>query len=341
MIRTALLICAGLLMALCFACVPPPSVPPRLIAAAQPLGMAKPYLFLPSVCPQNTTDGNVFAAAVLVLPPGFRPDIYSNYRAPSLGSLHSITRDSTTIAADLVNAFNAAPQGFKNDLCGLNGVFINTNDCPNGSVTNCSVAADRIVGNSWGYREGVDQTGTGSTGGRYIAISAGLWPTGGNAIAYNDFETRLLLQLLSLSSSNSNNPVYLSTANPNDSKTTVLAALAHEFGHVLWYDSIGHQPLSSGGVAICAADGASFFVNSWDTADNPPIWHTFGEPLNQHKKDFQPDNVDILTITRTLGRNGNKPERIGAYLDGIYGYNQNGLTGRWASLRHWRPMRIL
>ena len=150
MIRYALLLCAGLLTAACFACVqqqavvPPPPVPVRTVDCSSP--------------------GN-FAASVQSLSAAFQPNP-PNGSAPTSGG----AINNPNIINDLSNAFSLAPQRLRDQLCGVYGpaVRLFVQDCPGGGAA-CSVG-------SWGYRQRNNDV-------PFIALSAGLWPGGGHAIA--------------------------------------------------------------------------------------------------------------------------------------------------------------
>src|SRR4051794_27774990 len=125
------------------------------------------------------------------------------------------------------------------------------------SVTNCS-AADELA-NSWGLRRILS-----GTLGRYVALSGGLWNGGAHAPNYHSYESMLLKQLLAWPETVSGAPFFPPTAglgDPTDSpRFTVLAALAHEFGHVLWYDV--NDPTGTGSYdskKFCPSNSASFF----------------------------------------------------------------------------------
>src|SRR6185503_14535365 len=62
---------------------------------------------------------------------------------------------------------------------------------------------------------------------------------------------------------------------------TVLAALAHEFGHVFWYDTF--RPVPGGAYDFSTFCGGTFYVNSWQAVNPPPIWREFGQTQDQHK----------------------------------------------------------
>src|SRR5215216_7644213 len=114
MIRSALLLCAGLLAAACLACVP--EAPP------QPL-VAKTW-------PIASCDTASFVNAVQTLKIPFDP---RGLRGIPQGDPSIAVPDNIKI--DLGGAFDMAPQFFRDKLCGLNGVFINPQ-----------------AGPSWGFR---------------------------------------------------------------------------------------------------------------------------------------------------------------------------------------------
>jgi hypothetical protein len=113
------------------------------------------------------------------------------------------------IQADLLTAYNAAPAFFQTQLCNLNGIFVTQGP------------------QSWGYRDI-------NTGARYIAISMSLWGTSG-PITLDQYQNKVFDSLNWNTSVDQTPPTYL-PASPNNGTTTIIAALAHEFGHVLWYD---------------------------------------------------------------------------------------------------------
>src|SRR5215472_4843030 len=116
----------------------------------------------------------------------------------------------SSFQADIQAAYTSAPL-FQNQLCGLDGIFLTPGP------------------QSWGYRNRND-------GKRYIALSTTLWsgnpPT---ALALDQYENRVFGPPLSWTAQidTASPPIYL-PATPNNA--AILAALAHEFGHVLWAD---------------------------------------------------------------------------------------------------------
>src|SRR5207248_147713 len=91
---------------------------------------------------------------------------------------------TSSYAGDLDKAFRLASDDFRQHLCQLDAIFLDTSDCAD--LTSC-------FGHSWGYR----QRGAGAGKGRYIAISAKLWNLGGGtkSYTYGKYETDLLQQV--------------------------------------------------------------------------------------------------------------------------------------------------
>ena len=238
MIHKMLIVCAGVLAAACFACVPPPPPPPPVGAAA------------------STCDATQFLAKAFFLAPGFDPTATGgNYQPPLANG--PVTAD-TNIGKDLAAAFCLADPLVQQQLLRLTAVFINQATCtPAGAC------------GSWGFRERPDQQpGTG----RYIALSATLWPDSGSpAMSYSAYENARLSGLLAWPSAGG--PTYTPpTGSQSDgSGMTVLSALAHEYGHVLWYDVLkvnGNYNFNN----LCGSD---FFTRFWFTKHPPKPWRDF------------------------------------------------------------------
>jgi hypothetical protein len=170
-----------------------------------------------------------FAAKVQLLPPGFDP---SSGNPPPQGA-----PVGQPYANDLNRAFAIAPPAFQTQLCGLDGVFIDQTVCS---------SWDACFGHSWGFRRRLGP-------GRYIGISVMLWS--GQPV-YSRFESALFRDLLPLGT------VAFANANPGADTfaMTLLAALAHEMGHVRWYDII--DPGRTGVQNFGALCGGSFF-DAW------------------------------------------------------------------------------
>jgi hypothetical protein len=120
---------------------------------------------------------------------------------------------------------------------------------------------------------------------------------------------------------------------------TVLAVLAHEVGHVFWYDAFvikaDGSPNPGGAADFSQFCGGTFYTpgvtpggvgqqGSWLLPPTVPDyrWVSFGQPRNYHK----PDDVDMTELNFDL--NHGKYSEAGDLLHGIYSGVQNG---RWAS----------
>jgi hypothetical protein len=219
-IRT-LIYCIGVVCALITACGP--------VVTQAPVGGAPP----PSLtCDSNSTGAQFVAAKVYKLSAGFNPKLGL---APTSAEILENVSTGDPYYQVLTDAFSAAPPFFKDNLCSLTQVFIVQNNCT-GSCT----PAD-LINNSWGLR--AYQTAGAP---KYIATSQQLLLM---ALSLGDFETQRLMYMLSQFVSTgaavwTHHPTYLATLpTSNDPFAfTVLAAFAHEYGHVLWYDTFVSQP---------------------------------------------------------------------------------------------------
>jgi hypothetical protein len=204
---------------------------------------------------------------------------------------------------DLQNAFASAPYFFRKQLCDLDGVFIGP------------------PGASWGFRNATNKK-------RYIAIPADLWSAGTPArrlpLSYRAYETAVVNRLLN-GWPGAHYPPGL--GGPADSGlTTILGALAHEYGHILWYGTYVPNPRDPANFNnFCAG---TFYAESWDTiSDTPPPnrWLPWGyQSSSTHKQ----DDVQISDIlTAPSGQTGARLARI---------FRVHGPTtppyGRWANL---------
>jgi len=224
MIRRALLLCASALLATAsFGCdgttFPPPPPPPEagLVAATWPLALC---------------NASNFATNVTILDTGFDP------AAPSYVPPSGSTRPGQIIQQDLQDAFSNAPPVVQNHLCALSGgVFINPGSC---STSPCN--AGGLFANSWGFRsqQAADKGKT------YIAIPAQLWRSStSHAVAFQTYENDILQFLTAKigASGWGNPPPSIGSPTPADQPwLTVLAALAHELGHVQWVLAVAKNP---------------------------------------------------------------------------------------------------
>jgi hypothetical protein len=173
------------------------------------------------------------------------------------------TQPLGALQADLQSAYSIAPAYLRSQLCQLDGIFITTD------------------GHSWGFRNI-------ATGQRYIALSTSLWSGNpASAITLDAYENRVLGPPLSWPTSDASRPNYL-PATPNGGSMTILAALAHEFGHVLWADILiyprGSNPNSAN---FCGRE----LDKSWTGGPLPASWTAFGD-VDPNQADVPDDDVN-------------------------------------------------
>ena len=271
MIRSALLLCAGLLVAACFACAqtPPPPPPAPFIQTA------------------TCADGSPFLSHVQLVQNGWQPN-KATLADPPAGTGTPLGA-SSPYAQSLQNAFALAPPAFQKSLCDLTAIFVNgPAACPN--FASC-------MGNSWGYRAAGGPTKRKT----YIAISAGLWNQqcpNGFPYAYHCFESDLLNAVLNPNASPPppSPPQYTAANSAADTfEMTILAALAHEVGHVRWYQAMNPGDPGGNGYNPGKFCNSNFFPQSWQTPiHEPPHWRPFKQrSTNLHR--FSPQIADIDT----------------------------------------------
>ena len=238
----ALILCLGLICVVEASCQPIPTQPPKAFGAVGSIA-----------CQIDAVTFVKTKVFFLSLP--FDPQATNQYHSPS-GPI--VGDNSPPYSRDLIAAYNAAPPFFQGMLCGLDGVFIVKNQCN----TNPCVPGD-VIDYSWGSREHPSQFPSGPPAkyGRYIAISQQLWRAG-QPPSLTAYETGRLQHLLGDWTKRKNNvsPPSLSYAKPN-SGMSVLAALAHEFGHVLWWDGFVKIPggdIKPSDPAACNAEGQQY-----------------------------------------------------------------------------------
>jgi hypothetical protein len=278
--------------------------------------------------------------SVYILDKNFKPSLSYNASPTPSNPTYTSPTSSTTLASgtamttDVNQAFAVAPQFFKQRLCNLDGVFINTNDCsnfdPSADVCSGPVTPTQITEDSWGYREGPWQFAPLTPGapppqyGRYVAISAGPWSqSGSHAPSYSGYEQMLLRQLLPWSA---NPPAYQpANASADTPGMAVLAALAHELGHVLWYDTF--RPTAGGSYDFNSFCHGTFFMNSWRHVDAPPLWRSFGTIQNSHHPAAVAVQDIVIALLHQNFQSAGDLLQGNNQLQGIYATN-----GRWASL---------
>jgi hypothetical protein len=263
------------------------------------------------------------------------------FSLPSSGFLNAPPTDTSRnvdgpIASDLTEAFNTAPDFFKNQLCNLTGIYIDRTGCASYDPSSCNGPdpSDRL----WGFRA---FDGSGNSAGEFIGTWLGLWQNGdqGHAPVLSKFETARLQALLNWKSSN---PPEHYSADPDTAAMTVLAVLAHEVGHIFWYDAFVIKADGSpnpGGPADFSQFCSGTFYQPSDIGQQgswllPPTvpdyrWVSFGYRRNYHK----PDDVDMTELVSDLDHR--TYHEAGDLLHGIFSgqlpNGNNAQNGRWAS----------
>jgi hypothetical protein len=295
----------------------------------------------------RTCDAGSFAASARILPTGYQPyNSGSGTFNPLPSGLPSLS-PASPIYQDLFDAFNAAPKEFQDQLCGqgsapgLDGLYIDQRTVACGNFSSC------LVSNSWGFR---DPTNAGSLK-RYIGLSVSLWRSltqPRSAPVYSAYESDLLAQVIqarqkvegatiapgqwgsmtvaepyfSKATSNASTP----PVEINTSATTVLAALAHEFGHILWYDSLRSDP---NGIYnpknFCINTGTGFFDNAWSSVTQPGArWVDFATNQDQPKGLLPHDVITALS--------NSNPSTAADYLNKLYANDSTSASSLWPSL---------
>jgi hypothetical protein len=241
-----------------------------------------------------------FIAAIDVLVPTYDPqENGDNYQPPTTNGYASAFNRATNsaITDDLTNAFTNAPEFFKTDICKLSGIYISPADCSSATTAyNCTATDSGAYANftgAWGLRSRA-QTDRRS---KYISISAALWPGGASARPLSEYETALLSPFM----------IWLGptiqTANPNNSWMTVMAALAHELGHVRFVEEAVPNGAGSdydfSALHQCVINGTPDFFQYWNYKNDqelrpPHYWRQFNDKSNDDGKPIDHVNSPLL-----------------------------------------------
>jgi hypothetical protein len=183
------------------------------------------------------------------------------------------------VETDLKNAFSAASSDFQYKLCGLDGIFVDASGCsdPTDPAT-CNLPGALVPDYSWGLRTYPPNPQPGK---RYIALSLALWNNRNSRISnqynwqcpppfqicaapFSLFYKAFIDTVIHLQNTA---PYSLSvTVEPDEfassSAASVLAVLAHEFGHVYWFDRFVPNP---GGPFVNNFCGGIFYPSgNWE-----------------------------------------------------------------------------
>lgn len=189
------------------------------------------------------------------------------------------------VQMDLAAAFAAAGPSFQSALCGLDGIFIDPTGCQDPGSGNpydpntCNLGGALIAGYSWGLRTYPPNPLTK----RYIGLSLALWnnnnrltptyhwqcqPSHVCSPPFSLFYKAFLDAVAHVPAPNSPYGSFSVTVTPNsfaaNPTMSVLAVLAHEFGHVYWFDSFVSN--AGGSFANTFCGGIFYPGGNWGTS---------------------------------------------------------------------------
>ncbi len=286
MIRSALLFGTVLIVAACLACAP-------VATFAPPASMAGAASLASGTCP----DGSKYLSKVSYLARPFQPDTGLN--APTGTALPD------PYGPDLVQAFDIASPTFQARLCSVDAIYVQGTAC---------TSDEQCFGESWGWWQSTNKF----HGGRLVGLSAALWSykpaPGAPSGAYSRYETDLMNTVLPLKSARYSGAA--SCSSPGGCRCdsggnctsadifpmALLAALAHEVGHIRWYDLVvTYDPVSKTYSAprnICT-DGSEFFSGWGQPVKGPPKWRHVLTP-QQRRSDWGGPGSNWPNIHRNI-----------------------------------------
>lgn len=226
----------------------PPPPAPFVRQAALPPPSPDP------ACVNDATGATFVANKVRYLTAGgfkFIANGGSPYTGPTVGS-----PVNPAYASDFAAAFAAAPPFLRQELCNdLNYVFVDQGN--QGDVL------------GWAFWE---VSGQGNGAGRWIAIQESFWNAKPPQITrppLSTLETNILHELLLYNQPPSQPPFYMVAPSQDTWTNALIALMAHEMGHVLYYEKCDQQNLCD-----------QFLNHGWkDRGKRPPI-HKFGDPFD-------------------------------------------------------------
>lgn len=217
-----------------------------LLASCASMGPVTTLAYSPTTCSAvGIADGDGFVAKKVLRVTAFDPE--------AVGADYALPVTTTTlpagVAASLARVFNAAPPFFRNHLCGLTAVLVDS-----------SSAGRRQQ--AYGFFEGPNQ---GTHSNAFIGLPIGVF-RGSDSFEGNETDT--LSELVKGWGTSGERP-RISTE-PQQSRTLIVAGqLAHEMGHILWQNR-----------GVLSRGGCDFLSTSWDKVakDQPWPFHRFGDP---------------------------------------------------------------
>ena len=274
---------------------------------------------------QVCTNGNLNSVPFVATP--FAP---ATNTTPQPDQTRPVNSDVQT---DLAAAFAAASPDFQYKLCGLDGIFIDPSGCTDAGPTHsydpttCNFNGALITGYSWGLRTYPPNPYPKK---RYIGLSLGLWNNKNSSLppkhqwscsasqkacapSFQLFYEAVLDAVVNMASPNSSHGLFSVSVTPpsfaENPAMSVLAVLAHEFGHVYWFDSFVPTP---GGSFVNNFCGGIFYPSAnWQS-------NAVGVPFSNGSR--------FLFFGDTLSYAGSHVPRLPLTLHSI------SSSGNWASV---------
>jgi hypothetical protein len=238
--------------------------------------------------------GATFAAKMLFIGQGYQP-------ASAIGAPRTGAGVPQWMKDAVASAFRNASQTFQFRLCLLDGIYVD----PNAS------------NKSWGYRDR-------SANNRYVALSSSLFNP--NTKATLPFSSNATYRLNAILRTQPNTFYFGPTTddrriNIDNTSLTILAALAHEYGHIYWHDE-NKDAYRDYDYHFCKG---SFLDYSWSSSNRPPgdPWIPLGALIGEHRIDGESDNV--VSVQSINAARGN-PQRLQPILIQLY-----DPQSRWAT----------
>ncbi len=236
--------------------------------------------------------------------------------SPSLGA----PQVDPHIQSDLAAAFTANSAFSRNELCTLDGLFINTAQCSSYAPSSCGTMQDTdVVDNSWGFRTQSNH--------KYVAISLGMWrcPQGSTqdycAPTFTQFHQRLATALLDRTAGISTGikPIFKVPPGIDTTGLAVLTAVAHERGHIWWWEMFVKPPGSlsiSNTAAFCG--GIIYPGGLWPAQAAPRQAKAVDIPAGRYVTFGELSPNSPVSNSRSLFRSGD----AASVIDGIYSSGQ-------------------
>lgn len=313
--RALLGVMAGALSLLCYAC------------SRQALGPPVSTTRVAATC----SNGSDLSTKVFLLQPGFSPVDFGSCRNAQECANKGFQgpqpngQPSATYLNPILDAYNLAPPYFKNMLCSLNAIYVDTD------------MSDPNKSRAWGMRER-------ATAGlpAHIGISQTVFDDLISAsLPYAAYENEVFGWLLTprspwldLSQAAANPNPWTAAVSyqaspdpaPNDPiAIAILGILAHEMGHILWwkYDAGNYKD----------QNGNLFSKPSWNSGTFPVAYHVFGRE-DEANPPSNPPGLRQLRYQVQYSGPSYTPASKDLYQ--IYGYKPDGTVnskgGEWTSL---------